>query len=138
MNSDVSALIRRLESLRLTAYRCPAGIWTIGYGHTQGVVPGMTITADRAEELLRQDLAPIDAAIPRTLAPNRRQALASFIFNVGMGAWQRSSLRRLIADNPDNPSIRGQFMRWVYAGKRKLPGLENRRRIEADLYFSLQ
>ena len=95
----ITRLIKQFEGLRLEAYRCPAGIWTIGYGHTAGVSEGMKITEVEAERLLLEDLKPVLAVLPSGLNANRRAALASFVFNVGVGAFCRSTIRRLVIEN---------------------------------------
>ena len=128
-------LIKQFEGLRTEAYRCQAGVWTIGYGHTQGVRPGMKITPEEAERLLAEDLKPVLEALPPGLSENRREALASLCFNIGVEAFRKSTIRRLVADNPDNPAIRREFGRWVFSRGVRLQGLVNRRRAEADHYF---
>lgn len=132
----ITRLIKRFEGLRLEAYRCPAGVWTIGYGHTGGVCQGMKITEAEAERLLEEDLKPVLAALPEGLNVNRMAALASFVFNVGVGAFNRSTLRRMIIENADNPCVADEFARWRYGGGKVLPGLVARRRAEAELYFT--
>lgn len=136
-------MIKKFESLRTEAYRCPAGVWTIGWGHTEGVRPGQTITEAEAEALLRADVEAIEArldALTReagvTLTDNRRTALVSFIFNVGFSAFSRSTLWRKIKADPDDPAIAAEFARWKYAGGKIMPGLVRRRSQEAALYFS--
>lgn len=57
------SLIRQFEGLRLTAYKCPAGVWTIGYGHISGVMPGMTVTLEQAEKFLRQDIEAVEIIV---------------------------------------------------------------------------
>ena len=96
-------LIKEFEGCRLTAYKCPAGVWTIGFGHT-GTVDGkligkgMTITAAKATELLKKDLAEFEAAVNGCvtvpITQNMFDALVSFSFNVGAGALRRSTLLR--------------------------------------------
>ncbi len=132
----ITRLIKQFEGLRLEAYRCPAGVWTIGYGHTSGVRQGMRITEADADRLLRQDLEPVLAALPEGLNANRRAALASFVFNVGIGAFNRSTLRRMVVEDAGNPRIADEFARWCYGGGKVLPGLVARRRAEAELYFT--
>lgn len=129
-------LIKKFEGLRLEAYRCQAGVWTIGYGHTRGVSPGMEITADEAERLLDEDLRPVVASLPEGLNANQRAALGSLCFNIGVGAFVRSTLRRLVAANPADRRIEAEFGRWVYSRGVKLPGLVRRRQQEARMYFS--
>lgn len=133
------ALVKRHEGLRLTAYKCPAGVWTIGYGHTRGVKEGMTITEAQAEAFLRQDLKTAESAVNRQLSnitQNQFDALVSFTFNVGVGAFERSTLLRKAKENPADLSIRTEFKRWNKAGNICLPGLAMRRNEEANLYFT--
>lgn len=133
------SLIRQFEGLRLTAYRCTAGVWTIGYGHTSGVVPGMTITKEQAEEFLRQDIATAENIVNaecRNLRQCQFDALVSFVFNVGGGNFCKSSLLKKIKANPDDNSIMDEFLRWVYAKGVVLPGLQKRRLAEMRLHFS--
>jgi len=133
------SLIRQFEGLRLTAYKCPAGVCTIGYGHTSGVVLGMVITKEQAEEFLRQDIAAAENIV-NAECPNLRQcqfdALVSFVFNVGGDNFRKSTLLKKIKANPDGNSIMDEFLRWVYAKGVVLPGLQKRRLVEMRLYFS--
>lgn len=132
------------EGLRLRAYRCPAGVWTIGYGHTRNVRPGQTITEQEARDLLAADLAALrrrlDALCRQSggirLTPNREAALLSFAFNVGFGALSRSTLWRKVVGNQDDPAIAAEFARWKYAGGKVMVGLVKRRAEEAALYFA--
>jgi lysozyme len=132
-------LIQKHEGLRLQSYVCPAGKWTIGYGHTRTARPGQQITAEQAEELLRQDIAFAELAV-RALGVQLRQgqydALVSFVYNVGVGAFRNSTLRQMVIDRKPDAEVAAQFGRWVYAGNRRLPGLVNRRNDEAALYLS--
>lgn len=132
-------MIRQFEGLRLTAYRCPAGVWTIGYGHTFGVVPGVAITEEQSEEYLKHDIAAAENIVNaecRNLRQCQFDALVSFVFNVGGGNFQRSTLLKKIKANPDDNSIMDEFLRWVYAKGVVLPGLQKRRLAEMKLYFS--
>jgi lysozyme len=135
------ALVARFEGLRLEAYRCPAGVWTIGYGHTGPEVgPGARVTAAEARALLRADLARFEravaAAVGGALPQHRFDALVSFAFNVGEAAFRRSTvLKRVRAGRfEDVPS---ELMRWTRGGGRELPGLVARRRAEAKLWRGL-
>lgn len=133
------SLIRQFEGLRLTAYKCPAGVWTIGYGHTSGVVPGMTITKEQAEEFLRQDIASAENIVSvecLSLRQYQFDAMVSFVFNVGSGNFRKSTLLKKIKANPDDNSIMDEFLRWVYSKGVVLPGLQKRRLAEMRLYFS--
>lgn len=132
-------LIKRHEGLRLAAYLCPAGVPTIGYGHTKGVKLGQVITETEAEQFLRDDLSASEMEVERhNLGINQNQfdALVSFVFNVGAGNFRSSTLLKLVRLNPNHPDIERQFKRWVYAKGRVLPGLVKRRNEEAKLYFS--
>lgn len=133
-------LIKTHEGLRLSAYRCPAGILTIGYGHTGGdVTPGMSVTQMQAEILLVRDLARFETGVDRLvhviLTQNQFNALVSFAYNVGLGAFAGSTLLRKINANPVDPSIKDEFLRWNKAKGVILPGLTKRRMDEAILYF---
>ena len=131
------ALIRQFEGLRLSAYLCPAGIPTIGYGSTAGVQMGQTITAERAEELLREDVRQFEAAVSRLvkvpLNQGQHDALVSFAFNLGAKALEKSTLLRLL-NAGDYSGAAAQFDRWVYASGKKLSGLVKRRAAERALF----
>jgi lysozyme len=131
------ALIRRFEGCRLTAYVCPAGKLTIGYGHAgTDVRPGQSITAGQAEELLRADIAPIEQTIAECvtapLTQDQFDALVVFAFNVGIGALRRSTLVKRI--NAKDPNASHEFDRWTMANGRVLPGLIARRAAERGLF----
>ncbi|MBP5372450.1 MAG: lysozyme [Bacteroidales bacterium] len=131
-------LIKRYEGCRLRAYLCPAGVPTIGYGHTAGVKIGDVITGIQAEELLKNDVRPIEAFLSRqglTLTQNQFDALVSFCFNCGCGAFQRSSLRKAIVAKAGDDEIRECFLKWTKANGKTLPGLVKRRTDEANLFL---
>ena len=133
------SLIRQSEGLRLTAYRCPAGVWTIGYGHTSGVTEGMAISVEQAEEFLRQDIEAAESIVNGeclNLRQCRFDALVSFVFNVGGGNFRKSTLLMKVKVKPDDNSIMDEFLRWVYAKGKVMPGLQKRRLAEMKLYFS--
>ena len=133
------ALIKEFEGLRLKAYLCPGGVWTIGYGHTAGVKPGMTITEEQAEQFLKEDLIVFEKAVNnQNLSINQNQfdALVSLIYNIGIGNFQKSTLLRKARINANDNSIMDEFLRWVYSKGRVLPGLQRRRLSEMKLYFS--
>ena len=130
-------IIKDAEGLRLNAYKCPAGIWTIGYGHTgPDVHPGLTITSERATELLAADLARFELAVS-SLCPvttdNQFAALVSFAYNLGAGALKGSTLCRLHNEGRYVEAA-AQFQRWNKAAGQVLPGLTKRRAAEAALY----
>lgn len=133
-STDGLAIIKKYEGLRLKAYKCPAGVWTIGYGHTRGVTEGMTIDQKIADRLLVEDVRPIEAQI-NALKLNMRQgqfdALVSFIFNLGEGAFNRSTLKKKILAGAKDSEIAAEFKKWNKAGGKVLPGLVKRREEEA-------
>lgn len=137
-------LIKQFESLRLQAYLCPANIWTIGYGSTQGVKSGMTISATDADARLAKDLEPVESVLNSTLkhpvTQNMFDALASLIFNIGPGAFIRSTVKRCL-DMNDPKAAADAFLMWNKArdasGKMiVLKGLTTRRSKERDLFLS--
>lgn len=131
-------LIKRHEGLRLAAYLCPAGVPTIGYGHTKGVRLGQVITEAEAEKLLIQDLKTAEDEINRHLLPLKQHqfdSLTSFVFNVGVGSFRSSTLLKRLKIDVNHPDIKNQFGRWIYAGGKRLDGLVKRRAEEAKLYF---
>lgn len=136
-------LVKHLEGLYLSAYRCPAGVPTIGYGHTAGVQMGDRITEARADELLAQDLAAAAAQVDRLVRvrvnDEQRGALASFVFNLGAGSLAASTLLKKL-NAGDHEGAAGEFGKWVYATvggvKKQLPGLVARRAAEAALFRS--
>lgn len=133
------SLIKQFESLRCEAYRCPAGIWTIGYGHAAGVRRGDRIDAQKAEQLLTDDLRQFEEVVNRecpNVNQNQFDALVSFTFNVGTGNFQKSTLLKCVKANPQNVNIRYEFSKWKKANGTVLAGLIRRRKAEADLYFS--
>lgn len=132
------ALIKRFEGCELKAYRCPAGVWTVGFGHTgPDVRAGVVITAARADELLRRDLARFEAGVARLVrvpvTPNQFGALVSFAYNVGLGNLAASSLLRKL-NRGDYTGAAGEFGKWTKAAGRALPGLVRRRAAERELF----
>ena len=136
---DAYELIKQFEGLRLEAYLCPAGIWTIGYGHTSGVSPNSFITIQEADEYLHRDVATIEMQLNKlnlSLRECQWDAIVSFVFNVGIGNFKASTLLAKIRINPDDNSIIDEFLRWVYANGKVMRGLQKRRLTEMKLYFS--
>lgn len=136
-------LIKTSEGCRLTAYKCSAGVWTIGYGHTTGVKSGATITETIAHNYLIDDIRMVETQLDRLCAKNnvhltqgQWDALVSFVFNLGIGALERSTLWRMVIANPNDKAIAAQFRRWVYAGGKRQKGLVERREKEIKLYYS--
>lgn len=134
-------IIKEFEGLRLEAYRCPSGVWTIGYGHTRDVHEGQKITEEEAERLLMEDYNRAATFVRqlafRTLNENQFGACVSFVFNLGPGNFKNSTLLRKINKDPDDPTIRAEFAKWVKSNFEVLPGLVKRRAAEADLYFTV-
>jgi len=130
-------LIKSFEGLRLSAYKCPADVWTIGYGTTAGVKQGQTITKERADELLREDVARFEAQVLRLvkvpLTQGQFDALTSFVYNLGAGNLGNSTLLRLL-NAGDYKGAAAQFDRWNKAGGKVLAGLVRRRAAERALF----
>lgn len=141
LNKQTLEHIKAFEGLRLTAYPDPGSRdgtpWTIGYGHTKGVKKGDKITKAQAEKFLLQDMATairgVDSSVEVPLNENQRGALISFAFNVGVGAFKRSTLlRRLNAGKYED--VPAQLMRWVNNDGKYMKGLARRRSSEGVLW----
>lgn len=138
---DAIDLVKHFEGLYLKAYLCPAGVPSIGYGHTSGVSLGQTITEDQANAFLAADLttaaAGVDRLVKVAINPQQRGALASFAFNLGVGNLEGSTLLKKV-NAKDFAGAAGEFGKWVYATEdgRKvvLQGLVKRRAAEAALF----
>jgi lysozyme len=141
-------LVKKFEGLHrlgkdglIRAYRCPAGRWTIGYGHTKGVRSAMTITQADADRMLLEDLGEFAATVERVvtvdLSQNQFDALVSLAYNIGAGAFTKSTLLKTLNAGKYS-SVPEQFMRWNKAtveGKlQPLEGLTRRRTAEAALF----
>lgn len=141
LSKSIKDKIKAWEGCRLRAYVCPAGVLTIGYGHTgPDVKTAMTITQAQADELFERDIIKFCNYVdPLVWGVRLRQcqydALVSIAYNIGTGALKKSTLLSKVRANPDDPSIRNEFMKYVYGGGRVLPGLQKRRQVEADHYF---
>ena len=136
--------IKSFETLQTQAYKAvqTEQYYTIGYGHYgPDVIPGTTITEAEAERLLSEDLADTERAVSNATAGwNLKQcqfdALVSLAFNVGINAFQNSTLLKLVKQGADEATIRAEFGKWCHSGGRVLKGLQRRRQDEADLFFS--
>lgn len=136
------SLIKKFEGLRLTSYRCSAGKWTIGWGSTKDVTPGMTIDLREAELRLIRDLSAIEDELTRMikipLSQNQYDAIVSWAFNFGTTRIRASELIRKL--NLGLPGVSDEFLRWVHERNpatmkmRKSPGLVRRRKEEKDLF----
>jgi len=134
--SIATAVVSYYEGYQPTAYRDPVGVPTICFGHTATARMGQTLSQERCTQLLQADLGHAFSAVDRRaqvdLPPPTRAALASFVYNVGEGAFARSTLLRKL----NAGDLRGachELSRWVYAGGRKLNGLVKRRATEREL-----
>jgi GH24 family phage-related lysozyme (muramidase) len=147
INEKGLALVKEFEGCQLEAYLCPAGVWTIGYGHTLSAVPGMLIDETKAEALLREDLRKAEEAVERLVKvpinDNQFSALVSFVFNIGAsvglggepGAFDRSTLLKMLNAGEEAETVVAQFLRWNKAGDEELPGLTRRRHAERALFL---
>jgi lysozyme len=145
MNKETLEHLKRWEGLRLTAYPDPGSRdgepWTIGYGHTSDgfmkVYRGLTITEDQAEAALAHDAQEAADAISRLvvvpLNENQMGALVSFVFNVGIGAFKKSSLLRKL-NSGDYASVPAELARWNKNDGKVMKGLTNRRLDEGRLW----
>lgn len=133
------ALIERFEGFSSVPYLCPAGWWTIGYGHVLSVGEVVRVDEATARALLAADVRIAERAIGRLIrVPLRQQqfdALVSFTYNLGAGALQRSRLRRVI-NRGEHEAVPRELLRWVWGGGRRLPGLVRRRTAEGVVYQS--
>ena len=135
-------LIKSFEGLELAAYKCPAGVWTIGYGHTTAAGPpavksGMKITAEQATEILVRDLVSYEAAVMNALRrnPNENQfsAMVSLCYNIGPGAFASSTVVKKF-NAGDAEGAAAAFRLWNKGGGKVLPGLVRRREEEIILF----
>jgi lysozyme len=144
-NQNGIDLIKQWEGLYLTAYHGAAdrpGLLTIGYGHTDAAGPpmvkvGTTITAQEAENILRNDLSGCEASVERLvkvdLNDNQFAALVSFVFNVGEANFSKSTLLKKL-NAGDYASVPSELMKWTMANGRRVQGLANRRAAEGGLW----
>lgn len=132
-------LVKPFEGLRLRSYKCSANKWTIGWGSTKNVEPDMVITQAEAVARLFSDLQEADQAIDRhvkaDLNINQRAALISWIFNLGETNLRKSTLLKKL-NRSDYKGAANEMLKWVYANKKKLKGLERRRKAERDLFLT--
>ncbi|MCX5590503.1 lysozyme [Alcaligenes endophyticus] len=132
-------LVAAWEGRSLIAYADPVGIPTICEGYTHGVKLGDVATPEKCDQLTQQEvqkaLVVVDRSVPRQLPDGMRIAFASFVYNVGAGAYQQSTLLRKVRAG-DYAGACNELPRWVYAGGRKLRGLERRRYAEREVCLS--
>jgi len=131
-------LIKDFEGFYAEAYICPAGVWTIGYGHTKDVHKGQWVSRQQAEELLQEDLEEAQEAVERyievPLTDNQFAALVSFTFNLGAGNLKTSTLLRKL-NAGDYDAVPSELARWIKAGGKTLTGLVRRRAAETELFM---
>lgn len=129
-------VVAHYEGNSRRAYRDPVGIPTICYGSTSGVHMGQTRSQAECDALLAAELgeaiATVDRLSKQPLPDTRRAALGSFVYNVGPGAFERSSLLRKL-NAGDVAGACAELSRWVYAGGKRLTGLVKRRQAEREL-----
>ncbi|MCO7595084.1 MULTISPECIES: lysozyme [Pseudomonas] len=134
------SLIKSFEGLRLQAYQDSVGVWTIGYGTTRGVRPGMSISKEQAERMLLDDVQRFELEVQRLvsvpLSQSQWDALVSFTYNLGAANLESSTLRRLL-NAGDYAGAAEQFPRWNKAGGKVLPGLVRRRAAERELFLEV-
>lgn len=145
LSQKIKQMIKGWEGCKLTAYRCPAGVLTIGYGHTGAdVTPGKCITQAEAESLFDSDIRKFAAKVTPLFAGvalnnNQFDALVSLSYNIGSLSVKAPTLLRKVKANPNDPSIRAEFLKHVNARVngvlKPLPGLVKRRTAEANHYF---
>jgi lysozyme len=138
------ALIKTYEGFRGRAYRDAVGIWTVGYGHTSAagppkVTPWLVLDEPAAAQLLRRDVdmfaAGVAARVKADLSDEQFSALVSFAYNVGLGAFAKSSVLRAV-NAGDFAAVPTRLSAWVKADGRTLPGLVKRRAAEGALFAS--
>jgi lysozyme len=131
-------LIKRFEGLRLEAYQDTGGVWSIGYGHIIGVKPGLKISRERAEKYLIIDLAPaelvVNAYVRQSLNQNQFDSLVNFVFNVGGGAFRKSTLLAVLNIGLLN-DVPHQLLKWHHDNGKDIPGLLKRRQAEVELFM---
>lgn len=133
-------LIKHFEGLSLKPYKDIAGYWTIGYGHLMKEYQAILLTEAEAEELLRSDLGKAERAVLRLtkvdLTDYQFDALVSFVFNLGAGAYQRSTLRAKL-NRGDYTGAAPEFLKWIRAGGKVSKGLLRRRKAESQIFLGL-
>lgn len=135
INNEGLSIIKESEGLRLKAYKCPAGVWTIGYGHTgKDVKKGMVITEEKATELLKNDIASVERHVSRYneiygFTSNEFSALVSFAYNIGTIVGLTAAATR------SKEQIANKMLEYCYANGKKLNGLYKRRQKERRLFL---
>lgn len=129
---------KKLSDGRYKAYRCPANVCTIYAGLTRGVKDGMIITEEQGEKMLRKELNTFEDAVERLVKVPMNQnvfdSLVLFSYNIGVGAFQKSTLLKLLNQGKYEAAA-AQFSRWNKGGGKVLAGLVKRRKAEAALFM---
>lgn len=142
-SEDAYNLITAFEGFSSVPYLCPSGKLTIGWGHVirDGEKFSIPLSDYEATLLLEKDVEKAEKAVNRLITIPLEQhefdALVSFTFNVGVLALQRSTLRQKLNRDEDREEVADEFLRWVYAGGRKLRGLVRRRMAERNLFLGV-
>jgi lysozyme len=137
ISEEGKSLIKKFEGCELEAYKCAAGVWTIGYGHIKTAVEGMKIDQATANELFDEEMGEyetyVNTAVTVPLSQNQFDALVSWVFNLGNGNLNASTMLKVI-NSGDHAGVPAQIKRWNKAGGKVLEGLIRRREAEALLY----
>lgn len=146
ITNEMRTKMMQWEGCRLKAYRCPAGVLTVVYGHTgPDVTEGLVISYADAVRLFNEDVDRFALSVEGLVSgvrlnPRQFDSIVSIAYNIGLGNLRKSTLLAKVRADPDDPSIRDEFMRHTKARVngvlKSLPGLVKRRRGEADHYFS--
>ena len=131
------SLIKKFEGCELEAYKCAAGVWTIGYGSTKEVKEGDTLTQGEADYLLRHEMDEYEGYVKDSvtvdLDQNQFDALVSWVFNLGPSNLKASTMLKVL-NNKEFEEVPSQIKRWNKAGGKVLQGLIRRREAEALLF----
>ena len=137
--------IQQFEGLKLKAYKDSVGIWTVGFGNIfnldtgNPIKEGDEITLETAERWLKIEVDNLQAKMRKvitvTLTDNQWTALTSLVYNIGFGAFKRSTLLRLLNAGASKEEVAKQFLRWNKAGGKEIKGLTNRRQAEYNLFL---
>ena len=132
-------LIKKFEGCKLKSYKCPAGVWTIGYGHTEDIKEDDIVSPEEANKLLRADVFKFEEYVTDNvivnLTQNQFDALVAWTFNLGVGNLRNSTMLKKL-NNADYTSVPFEMKRWNKAGGKTLDGLVRRRQAESLLFES--
>lgn len=131
------ALIKKFEGCELEAYQCSANVWTIGYGHTQGVKEGDVCTQEDADRMLEEDLEEFEGyvqeAVNVPLEQHEFDALVAWTYNLGPSNLRSSTMLKRLNDSKFD-QVPSEMRRWNKAGGKVLDGLVRRREAESLLF----